>query len=69
MKTMSRHYDGMSQDWLLIAVTIVVEGRVTPLTLFHTPILTRVIGQWAEFTAQGWGASDTPRPPGMDRSS
>ena len=56
VKTMSRHYNSMTQDGLLSGVTIGVEGRVTPLTLIHTPNLTRVIGQWAEFTAQGWGA-------------
>jgi hypothetical protein len=32
---MSRHYAGMTQDWLLIAVTIGGEGGVSPPTLIH----------------------------------
>ena len=39
VKIMSRHYDSMTQDGLLTAVTIGGEGRVTPLTLIHTPTL------------------------------
>ena len=45
----------MTQDGLLIGVTIGGEGNPSH-TLIHTPTLTRVIGQCAEFTAQGWGA-------------
>ena len=48
VKTMSRHYNCMTQDRLLIGVSIGGEGRVTPLTLIHTPTLIRVTGQWAE---------------------
>ena len=44
----------MTQDGLLIAVTIGGEGN--PSRTHPPPTLTRVTGQWAEFTAQGWGA-------------
>ena len=49
----------MTQDGLLIGVTIGCEGRVTPLALTHTPTLTRVIGQWAESAHSG----SRPGPP------
>ena len=49
---MSRHYDSMTQDGLLIGVSIGGEGRVTPLTLIHTFTLNRVTGQWAEYSPE-----------------